>query len=339
VTSAVEFGCGLENAHALEFVRLAAEAEKLGYGTFWVPEDPFYRGAFTLASAIAAGTRSINVGIGVVNPYTRHPSLIAMELAALEEVSGARAVLGIGAGLRDWIEGRLKISYARSSSAMRETVEIVRRLFRGEELTFKGRVFEVERVKLSLRPPRADVPVHLGVIGPRNLEVAGEIANGVLLSVMTSPAYARFALAHLRRGAARAKRTFDGFRVGAYLLASISDDEREAREAVKPFVGALIALVSNQPEMPMFACAGLAQEKIRAFGEAFAEGGPAAAAKLVDDFIIDTFTLAGSPARCRERLAALIEAGVNAPVFFEVPGIPPEKTIRDVHQHLMPHFR
>ncbi|MGH7864929.1 MAG: LLM class flavin-dependent oxidoreductase, partial [Candidatus Binataceae bacterium] len=136
----------------------------------------------------------------------------------------------------------------------------------------------------------------------------------------------------------KAGRSLAGFRIGAYMLASISADDSAARDAVKPFVGALIGMVSSQPQMPMFAVAGLKPEKVRAIGAAFMNGGPPAAAALVDDFIIDTFTVAGSPARCRELLTRLVEAGVNAPVFFEVPGIPAEQTIRDIHQHLMPHF-
>src|ERR1700688_220370 len=92
-----EFGVGFESPRAREFIALAKRAEETGFGTFWVPEDPFYRGAFTLASAVACGTSTIKVGIGVLNPYTRHPALTAMEFAALDEVSGGRAILGIGA--------------------------------------------------------------------------------------------------------------------------------------------------------------------------------------------------------------------------------------------------
>ncbi len=331
-----EFGVAIENLDAREFVRHAKLAEELGFGTFWVPEDPFYRGAFTIASAIAAATSTVKVGLGVVNPYTRHPALIAMELAALEEVSQGRSILGVGAGLKDWIEGRLGIPYMRSTSAMRETVEIVRRMFRGEELSLAGRVFRTDRIRMSFQPPRAEVPIHLGVIGPKNLELAGEVADGVLLSVMTSPAYLKFAMEHLRCGLRRAPRDQSRFTVGAYLIASISDDERAARDAVRPLLAILISLMAPQPEVPILATAGLDAHTIRAFGASFARGEPPIA--MVTDWMIDTFTIAGSPAHCRERLGMLVDAGIDAPVFFEVPGIAAEKTIRDVHRHLMPHF-
>ena len=198
-----EFGVGFENLHAREFAAHARRAEEMGFSTFWVPEDPFYRGAFTVASAIACNTSKIKIGLGIVNPYLRHPALTAMEFAALDEVSDGRAILGIGAGLKDWIEGRLKIPYTKPTVAMRECIEIIRRFFRGEEVTYPGRVFQTERIKLSFKPVRTEIPIHLGVLGPKNCEMTGEVADGLLLSIMSSPAYVKFAMEHVRRGLAK----------------------------------------------------------------------------------------------------------------------------------------
>ena len=331
-----EFGIGCESPHPREVVALARRAEELGVGTFWVPEDPFYRGAFTLGSAIACGTSKIKVGLGVVNPYMRHPSLTAMEFAALDEVSDGRAILGIGAGLKDWIEGRLKIPYTKPAAAMRESIEIIRRLFRGEELTYTGKVFQTERIKLSFKPVRVEIPIHLGVIGPKNCEMTGEVADGLLLSVMSSPAYVKFAMEHVRRGLAKSGRDLRDFAVGAYILSSISEDERAARDRLRPLVAFFISLMAPQPNTPIFAAAGLPAETIRAFGESFARG--KVPTDMVTDEMLDTFTIAGSPARCRENLSRLIEAGMTAPVLFEVPGIPPQQTLDDAHKHLMPYF-
>ena len=331
-----EFGVGFETLHAREFVAHATRAEALGFGTFWIPEDPFYRGAFALGSAVACGTSTIKIGLGVVNPYTRHPALTAMEFAALDEVSDGRAILGIGAGLKDWIEGRLKIPYARPTAAMRETIEVIRRFFRGEEVTYAGRVLQMERIKLSFKPVRTEIPIHLGVLGPKNCELAGEAADGLLLSVMSSPAYVKFATGHLRRGLEKSGRDAAAFAVGAYILSSISEDERAARDRLRPFVAILISLMAPQPTTPIFAEAGLAADTIRAFGESFARG--KVPADMVTDQMIDTFTIAGSPARCRENLTRLIEAGMTAPVFFEVPGVPAQQTMDDAHRHLMPYF-
>ena len=331
-----EFGVGFESLSAREFVSHAKRAEELGFGTFWVPEDPFYRGAFTLAAAVACSTSKMKVGLGIINPYTRHPSLTAMEFAALDELSGGRAIMGIGTGLKDWIGGRLKIPYTRPTAAMREMVEITRALCRGEEVSYAGRVFQTDRIKLSFKPARAEIPIYLGVLGPKNLEMTGEIADGLLLSVMSSAAYVKFATEHLCVGLEKSKRDTTDFPVSAYILSSISENERAARDALRPFVAILISVMAPQPTTPIFATAGLAPETIKAFGESFARG--IVPKDMVTDSMIDTFTVAGSPARCRENMARLIEAGMNAPVFFEVPGVPPQKTFDDACTHLMPHF-
>jgi 5,10-methylenetetrahydromethanopterin reductase len=331
-----EFGVGFENLHAREFVAQARRAEELGFATVWVPEDPFYRGAFALGSAVACGTSTIKIGLGVVNPYTRHPALTAMEFAALDEAADGRAILGIGAGLKDWIEGRLKIPYTSPATAMRESIEIIRRFFRGEEVTYSGRVFQTEKIKMSFKPVRAEIPIYLGVIGPKNCQMTGEVADGLLLSVMSSPAYVKFAVEHMRRGLEKSGRDARDFAVGAYLLSSISEDERAARDRLRPLVAFFISLMAPQPTTPIFAAAGLPVETIRAFGESFARG--KVPVDMVTDEMLDTFTIAGSPARCRENLARLIEAGLTAPVIFEVPGIPANQTIDDAHRHLIPYF-
>ncbi|HLX04363.1 MAG TPA: LLM class flavin-dependent oxidoreductase [Candidatus Binatus sp.] len=331
-----EFGVGFENLHPREFVAQAKRAEDAGFGTFWVPEDPFYRGAFTVASAIACGTSKIKIGLGIVNPYLRHPALTAMEFAALDELADGRAILGIGAGLKDWIEGRLKIPYKMPTSAMRETVEIVRRFFRGEELSFAGRVFNAERVKLSFKPARTEIPIYLGILGPKNCELTGEVADGLLLSIMSSPAYVRFAIEHARRGLKKSGRNESNFNVGAYIFSSISEDERAARDRLRPIVAIMVSLMAPQPNTPLFSAAGLPAETIVKFGESFARG--KLPVDMVTDEMLDTFTIAGSPSRCRENLAKLIEAGVTAPVVFEVPGVPPQQTMDDAHRHLLPYF-
>jgi len=95
-----EFGVAFEAPKARDFISAAKLAEQLGFGTFWVPEDPVFPGAFATASAIAANKRKIKIGIGVPNPWTRHPIQTAMELAALDDVSEGRAVLGLGASVK-----------------------------------------------------------------------------------------------------------------------------------------------------------------------------------------------------------------------------------------------
>jgi 5,10-methylenetetrahydromethanopterin reductase len=216
MTKARQFGIGFESPDARRQVEYARLAEKLEFGTCWVPEDYFFRGAFTIASAMACSTSRIRIGLGVVNPFTRHPALIAMEFAALTELAPARTILGIGAGVSTWID-QMHLDRSAPGLAIREAVQIIRRIMRGEKVTSAGKVFQTDRVGLSFKSPQAEIPIHLGVIGPKNLQMAGAIADGVMLSVLTSPAYARFAVENIHKGG-QAQRLSDKYEVGAFLL-------------------------------------------------------------------------------------------------------------------------
>src|SRR5208282_2379186 len=144
-----------ESASAKEYVAHVRLAAQLGFGVCWVPED-LYRGAFTLAAGIASATSKIRIGLGILNPYVRHPATIAMELGALEELSGGRTVLGTGPGLRMWIEGQLGIPYNKPATAMRETIEIVRALFRGGRVDYAGKSSASRgSASISSRPARS----------------------------------------------------------------------------------------------------------------------------------------------------------------------------------------
>ena len=333
-----EFSVALENRDTAEWIACARLAEQLGYGSIWVTEDYFCRGAFTLAAAVACNTTSLRIGIGVLSTYTRHPALTAMECGALEDLSGGRLILGVGAGLKYWIKDQLHLPYRKPRVALRESVEIIRRMLRHEQLSYEGQLFQTSDVRLNFKPHRSEIPIHLGVTGPKNLELAGEIADGVILGFVSSAPYTRHAMEQIRIGAARAGRNVEDFAVTNYLTISVSEDEKAARETVKPFLALCLSVMGDYADQPVFATSGLDPDEIRRFGQAFAKDGKPPA-HLVTEQIIDILAIAGSPEHCRERLQEYIDAGVTSASVFEIPGISGEKTIREVHKYLMPHFR
>jgi len=337
MASVKEFGIGLEMSGAGEIMRCARLAEQAGFGSFWVFEDPFFRGAFSLAAAVACQTEKLRVGISVVNPYTRHPAVTAMEFATLDEISGGRAILGIGAGARVWIEDQLHLTWEKPAGrAMRETVDLIRRLVGGERVTSTGRVFSVTDAALSFAPLRSRPPVHLGVTGPKNLQMAGATADGVILSMMSSPAYVRFACEHVKQGAERVGRTLDVFEVSAILPISISPDERLAREAVKPILAVLLGIGAVEATSPILKCVDFPETRLRQFKDRFANGD--IPVDLVDDEMIDTFAVAGSPQHCVSRMTEFVDAGLDLPIAFEIPGVAPEQTILSIKEHLFEAF-
>jgi 5,10-methylenetetrahydromethanopterin reductase len=278
----------------------ARAAERACLGSLWVIEDYFHPGAYAIAAAAAAVTERIVIGLGVVNPYTRHPALVAMETAALAGIAPGRVVLGLGSSNRKWIEAQMAIPFKTPLRGLREGVDIVRRLLDGQRVTCTGEVFSVHDAALDTPPP-ARVPILLGVKGPRALALATEVADGVHCSVLASPA-------HVRRVCATTARRED-FRVIAYLLMAVSDDGAQARAWMRPVVGRYLGVLHGQS---ILEDAGLGAARTQPFRDALAAGG--AAAELVTDELMDTVAVAGTPAECRAALARWADAGLDGVV-------------------------
>src|SRR5471030_348527 len=176
---------------------LARAAEANGFASVWFAENPMERGVTAAMAACAVATQRVELGIGVWNPYLRHPAQIAMEIGALDELSQGRASLGLGSGLSAPIK-RLGIDNSRPLAAMRDTFAIVRGLLSGRSITHKGTVFSVEDAKLSYTPRRPDLPLLMAARGPRALALSGEIADGLMISNMCPPGFAARAAAIAR---------------------------------------------------------------------------------------------------------------------------------------------
>jgi len=166
-------------------IELAVVAETSGYSSLWFAENPLHRAILPAISACALQTQRIRLGIGIINTYQHHPSLIAMEAAALDELARGRILLGIGSGVGSRI-ARLGFDY-RPVSALRDATQIIRALLRGEETSYRGHAFCVDRVRLRFQPPRSDMPVYFASMGDRSLALCGELADGLIVSNLCPP--------------------------------------------------------------------------------------------------------------------------------------------------------
>src|SRR5436309_12247248 len=144
----------LPSRPASELSDLAARAEALGYDDFWLADERFFREVYALLALAAARTTRIRLGPCVTDPFSRHPALTAMAIATLDEISGGRAVLGIGAGVSGFAE--LGIERKKPPRAIREAIEVIRTLLRGEEVDFHGEVIQFHNGHLSFKPARDD---------------------------------------------------------------------------------------------------------------------------------------------------------------------------------------
>src|SRR4051794_747218 len=185
-------------------VEQACAAEAAGIDAIWFAENPFARGIVAAAAARALATKTQSIGAGGVNPYGRHPTLIAMEIGALDELSGGRARLGMGSGLGHAVE-RMGFSTKRSLTILREAIVIVRALLRGEEVNYTGMVFNVQRVKLDYRP-RADIPIFMAARGPNAVKACGELADGLIVSNMCAAGFVAKSVRSLQESAQAAGR-------------------------------------------------------------------------------------------------------------------------------------
>lgn len=293
-------------------VEQACAAETAGIDAVWFAENPFARGIVAAAAACAIATRRVSIGAGVFNPYGRHPTLIAMEAGALDELSGGRVRLGMGSGLGTAVE-RMGYSYARALTTLREAIVIVRALLQGEEVNFSGTAFNVQGVRLGYRP-RRDIPIFMAARGENAITACGELADGMIVSNMCAPGFVAKATERLRQSA-RAVGRSEALGVVQYMPCVVRTDREEAHRVAKRAVGEMLpnywALAQRLPaaRRALTDGSGLSETELaRAAAELQAGGRPE---EVLDARYVAAFALAGTGEDCRAQAAAYGAAGVT----------------------------
>jgi probable F420-dependent oxidoreductase len=302
----VAFSGGLTPPDLVDCVRLA---EELGYESAWVAEG--HGGdQFAILGACAAVTRRIRLGTSISSVFVRSAPTIGMAAATVDALSGGRFVLGLGSSHRVQVEPEHGIPFVQPTARLRDTIAIVRALVRDGVVSYHGETVRIERFDLWFPPLRPVVPVYVAALFPRLLEIAGELADGVLLTWPT-PASITRAVQHVALGARRAGRPAAAVEVGSLIPCAVADSVAAARDAMRPAVGLYAGFFPRYNRL--LAEAGFA-EAVAAIKAAFERGGREAAARVVPDELIDAVTLAGTPESCRERLAAYRGAGLALPI-------------------------
>lgn len=293
-------------------VELAQAAEEAGFASVWFAENPFQRGVLATAGACAAATQRVRIGVGVVNPYGRHPTLIAMEFAALGELSGGRAVLGVGSGISAAVR-RMGFTNERPVTALREAIGIIRAMLRGESADMNGRVFGVSGARLGFRPRRPDLPIYMAAAGEPGLKACGEIADGLIISNLTPPRSTERLVASLATAASRAGRPRP--RVVQYVPCAVGPDGDVARAAVKAVIGEM--LTSFWPtngdwppaKQALAEESGIPQHDFMAALDRLRRHEDGSA--VLDGRFVAAFAIAGSAEECRQQAARYRAAGVD----------------------------
>jgi 5,10-methylenetetrahydromethanopterin reductase len=281
-------------------VSLAQECEELGFNFLWYTDVRFARECYIGLASVAAATQRIRIGPGVTDPYSRHPAITASAIATLDEVSGGRAVLGLGVGGAGFRQ--LGLETPLPIAAMRETVEVVRRLLLDEEVTVQGKVITLSGGQLSFKPPRDGVPVYFATHGPQMTRLAGEIADGVLIAnTLRQDAFA-FYLERIDEGLAKGGRSAANFDIGLRVEACICDDDEAAMGVMRRRVASRI--LSQHPHWEYLETLGfdLPPEFIELGGRSDKEAVERAGAMLPIE-VVESMVLAGNPERVAKQLA------------------------------------
>lgn len=299
-------------------IALAQEAERLGYSVVWAAEA-YGSDAPTLLAWIAAQTERIDVGSAVMQIPARTPAATAMTAVTLDAVSGGRFRLGLGVSGPQVSEGWHGVRFERPLQRTREYVDIVERALRQEKVAYQGEHFTLplpdgpgKALRLMMRPVRERIPIYLASIGPKNLELTGQIADG-WLSVFFAPEHAADSLEPIRAGREQAGRSMDGFDVVTTVPLVIGDDVAACADEVRAYTALYIGgMGSREQNFYNRLAVRMGFEQAAAqVQELFLDREYRAAAAAVPQEFIDRTALIGPPERIRERLPAYAEAGVT----------------------------
>ena len=282
----------------------AQRAEDLGYESVWIADtngpDPS-----ALAAAVCQVTQRLRVGIAVSPVYTRTPGVLAQAAATLGQLAPGRFILGLGSSSHAIVEQWHGLPFEKPVTRVRETVELVRALLKGEKSAFEGKTVKSRGLRLFVLPS-APVPIYVGALRPPMLELAGEIGDGVAVNLFPVEALARMR-EHIAIGAQRIGRDPKALEIVCRHQVMVTNDRQAAREL---FRSALTGYFAT-PVYNRFAAWYGFEEEARWIAEGFRKGDRALTRKGMSDRFVDALAIFGSIEECRQRIADYVAAGVN----------------------------
>jgi F420-dependent oxidoreductase-like protein len=335
------WGLGLTSEQQLALVR---EAEDAGYDSVWVAEA-YGSDAATVMAWLAAQTSRIKIGSGIFQMPARSPAMTAMTAATIDQLSGGRMLLGIGSSGPQVAEGWHGQRFAKQLLRTREYVEILRKALARERLVYDGDYYQLplpdglgKALKLTITPLQERIPIYIASIGPKNVRLTGEIADG-WLPIFFSPEFVGDSRALLEEGAARAGRSIgDDFDIAPAVNVCIDDDVDRARDQMRHFIALYVGGMGARERNfynSLVQRYGF-EDAAREIQNLYLDGRKDEAAAAVPPELIDTVTLVGPRDKVRDRVAVYRDAGVGT-LIVSIVAFDPEqskRTIRDLAEML-----
>ena len=307
----------LQDAHELrEGMKIVQYAEKHGFEAVWQAESRLVRDAIVPMAAFAAVTERIKVGSGVINNWTRNIGLLASTFLTLDDLAPDRIICGIGAWW-DPLAANVGIERRKPLLAMRETLEVMRRLLRMENVTYDGEFHKVKGIELDVvhgrREPR-NIPMMIGATGGKMMELTGEIADGAVLNYCVPPEYNDDAINQLKAGAAKAGRTLDDIDRPQLIVCSVDMDKAKALDGARWL---LTQYIAQQPHITK--ASNTPPETVAQIQSIL--GWPATkeqikeAMKLVPDELVQRITASGTPEEVKAKVNEYVNRGCTCPIL------------------------
>jgi len=299
-------------------IEMGRRAEQAGYESLWIHESLYQRDVITYLSAILGATKRLKVASGVINTFTRHPVTAATTFATLAELSGGRAIMGLGLGSFPTLP---KIGYrvypvseTKPLRRISEYMQVLRQVWSGGNVAFKGEFFTAQDLQLGFKLDWK-IPLYLASLSPLTLKYAGAHADGAILSPALSTVEATRRMASfVREGEEFAGRRVDR---ASYIVTSLDPDEKKARDAIRGYYFFLYQL-AEVIRVEVLESYGIREEMLLPMKEAWKRGDLVEAKKMVPEEAIDALTLTGTPDQVKNRLKEYANAGVSLPIIMPI---------------------
>jgi 5,10-methylenetetrahydromethanopterin reductase len=311
------------NEPALKVGYLAKLAEDAGFDTIWITDHYNNRDVYSTLAILSLATSRVKLGTGVTNPYTRNVAVTASSIGSINEISGGRAILGMGPGDKATFDS-MGVAWEKPLSAVRESVGALRDLLAKKRVAAHG----MKGAQLAFAPGK--IPIYIGAQGPKMLEMAGMIADGVLVNA-SHPDDFKYAVPLIREGAKKAGRDPKEVEICAYTSFSADKNGEKAANEAKIVVAFIVA---GSPES-VLSRHGIKAEEAAAVSAAISKGDFGSALGSVSDEMIDVFSVSGTPDDCRARVDDLLATGVTQIVVGSPIGPNKERSIKLIGKEIL----